>query len=118
MEIKERFLNKVKKNPITGCWEWTASKDNCGYGMFSVGSKTIGAHRASYTLFIGPIEKKLCVCHKCDNPGCVNPDHLFTGAQKENMIDAYDKGRLFPIIERSPFVKGHTVNGISRDRII
>jgi len=95
MDIKERFLSKIKKSD-NGCWEWIgASRGKCGYGSFSVNSKVFSSHRISYELFVEEIPKGLLVCHKCDNKLCVNPDHLFLGTQSDNMKDAYKKGRLF-----------------------
>lgn len=101
---KERFLEKIKKDPITGCWEWTASKRN-GYGRIGVDGKHLSAHRLSYQLFVGPIKSGLVICHKCDNPGCVNPDHIFIGTQSDNMTDMHNKGR-----SSMTFKKGHTIN--------
>lgn len=91
MNDTQRFLAKVKKS--TKCWEWTASKDGFGYGMFSLYGKRQGAHRASWQIFKGQIPKKMYVLHKCDNPSCVRPGHLFIGTQKENVKDAVSKGR-------------------------
>lgn len=89
--MKERFLKKVKKT--LGCWEWTANKDFSGYGTFRVGNKIKKAHRVAYMLYVGEIPKGKNVCHKCDNPGCVNPKHLWIGTQQENMIDCVKKKR-------------------------
>lgn len=89
---KERFLNKIiiSKN---GCWEWIARKNKGGYGTFQLNKKPILAHRFSYLIFKGEFFNGLLVCHKCDNPKCVNPEHLWLGTQKENMLDCYKKGR-------------------------
>ncbi len=103
MDIKERFLSKVKKDPVTGCWEWIASKDSDGYGQFGLEGKNKRAHRLSYELLVSPIKGDLCVCHHCDNPGCVNPDHLFIGTLKDNSQDCIKKGR-----HTTPFKNGHT----------
>ncbi len=94
--LTSRFWAKVKKG--RGCWEWTAHKNWLGYGRIgeSVTRKILYAHRVSYTIHYGPIPDGLCVLHKCDNPGCVRPDHLFLGTEKDNAIDRQNKGRSNP----------------------
>ena len=90
----QRFNKKYVINEVTDCWEWTHSVNNIGYGMFrfsSSGMRT--AHRVSYELFNGPIPKGLAVCHSCDNPICVNPEHLWVGTLKQNAQDMVAKGR-------------------------
>jgi len=91
MDLAERFWSKVDKS--SDCWEWTASRLPAGYGRFSVNRKIITAHRAAYLLSCGAIPNGLHVLHKCDNPPCVNPDHLFLGTAKDNMRDKAAKGR-------------------------
>jgi len=78
----------------SGCWEWVGSMDRNGYGSFSMNGKSMGAHRASWLLYEGDIPEGMLLCHKCDNPSCVNPGHLFLGTQSDNMRDAYNKGRI------------------------
>lgn len=93
IDFTERFWNNVIKNP-EGCWGWRAYKDPNGYGQMSVMGKLQRAHRISYTLHYGVIPKGMMVCHKCDNPECTNPDHLFLGTNADNMRDAYKKAQL------------------------
>jgi len=95
--LQERFDQKYIISP-DGCWLWTAALNkNNGYGVIGLGGRghanTKAAHRVSYKLHIGPIPEKLYVLHKCDNPPCVNPDHLFLGTQLDNMDDMIAKGR-------------------------
>lgn len=86
----KRFWDKVNKTST--CWIWTAKKDKLGYGHFKLDGKMKLAHRVSYTLSKDN-PGDLCVLHKCDNPSCVNPDHLFLGTISDNNKDARDKGR-------------------------
>lgn len=90
LESQNRFWLKVAKVK-DGCWEWLASKNEAGYGIFGVGKDTDKAPRISWRLINGKIPTGLIICHKCDNPGCVNPDHLFLGTHKDNRQDAIKK---------------------------
>ena len=87
----ERFWEKVEKTEY--CWIWIARKNHHGYGEFTFNGKVWKSHRLSYFLSNGDFDKSLYVCHTCDNPSCVRPDHLFLASQKSNMIDMVDKKR-------------------------
>lgn len=90
-KIIKRFFSKV--TVAAGCWLWNAAKSKHGYGSFCVLGKTFRAHRISWVIKNGDILDNLFVLHKCDNPSCVNPEHLFLGTQKDNIIDCVNKGR-------------------------
>lgn len=92
--IEDRFHRKYIKNAATGCWIWNGTLAGRPlYGRFWTGTRHIRAHRYSYEHFVGPITLGMLVCHKCDVPLCVNPDHLFLGTQTDNMRDKFRKGR-------------------------
>lgn len=91
----DRFNLKWRIDEKSGCWIWAATKIPKGYGLIKRPQQRTQeyAHRASYMIHIGEIPNGCHVCHKCDNPSCVNPDHLFLGSAKENMHDMKQKGR-------------------------
>lgn len=91
--LADRFWSKVKKAGADDCWPWTGSLNNKGYGQIYTKSRGMLAHRVSWQLNRGPIPVGLFVLHRCDNPRCVNPDHLFTGTGIDNQQDSVRKGR-------------------------
>jgi hypothetical protein len=99
--VTERFEKKYGRGD--GCWLWSAAKSTFGYGNFWTGEKYDVAHRVSYELYVGQIPNGMCVLHKCDVPGCVNPAHLFLGTHQDNIIDKVRKGRA-----RGPHMHGKT----------
>lgn len=87
----ERFIQKVTKTD--GCWLWNANKDEHGYGLVWIQNRRYFAHRVSYQIHTAVEPGDLHVLHRCDNPSCVNPDHLFLGTQRDNVLDCAAKGR-------------------------
>jgi hypothetical protein len=97
-----------------GCWEWIASTDGkFGYGKFHYIDKDWYAHRFAYFLFVGSIND-LDVCHKCDNPKCVNPEHLFLGTHQDNMKDKTMKGRCIGLVGETNHFHKLTVTDVIR----
>jgi len=94
----ERFFSKVNILSPDECWEWKAGTFKSGYGAFFIDGNNEGAHRVSWKIHNGKIPEGLSVLHKCDNPLCVNPDHLFLGTQEDNMTDKVSKGRQSSVI--------------------
>lgn len=95
-EQEARFWAQVQKQADDGCWEWQGAKSTqMGYGAMSLGERgsVQYTHRLSWQLAKGPIPAGLCVLHRCDNPPCVRPDHLFLGTRRDNMADKVEKGR-------------------------
>jgi|SRR5579864_39387 len=94
--LADRFWDKVGNRFSTGeCWSWIGAKSSAGYGILSKkpGPSPLYAHRISWELNNGPIPHGACVLHRCDNPPCVNPDHLFLGSKRDNSRDMAAKGR-------------------------
>jgi len=93
----------------SGCWEWTGSRNEKGYGRFNAGGHSpIGAHRYAWQLAYGPVPPGRMVLHECDNPPCVNAAHLFLGTAADNMTDMVAKGRS---CRRDECRAGHAMSG-------
>ena len=89
--ILDRLFRYIKKTDT--CWEWIGAKNYNGYGVLRVYGRNLMAHRLMWIEHNGPIPEDMCACHRCNNPSCVNPNHMFLGTHSENMKDAYKKGR-------------------------
>lgn len=109
--LDQQFWPKVKKAAAGKCWEWSGAKNKAGYGNIKTGGKYRNAHRVSYEIHYGTIPKNLFVCHKCDNPSCVNPNHLFLGTPQDNDNDKVTKGRQ---------IRGeqHTLSKLTRESVL
>ncbi len=92
----DEFMRWVEINEETGCWEWNLSRSDLrgGYGQKVINYKHYRSNRLAWLVFKGEIPKGMFVCHKCDNPPCCNPEHLFLGSPKDNSKDAWHKGRV------------------------
>lgn len=96
-QVMRRFLAKIDRRGADECWLWTASSSN-GYGQYIIDGKNHRTHRLAYELWVGPIPEGegyhgVCVCHRCDNPLCCNPAHLFLGSNSDNVADMWEKRR-------------------------
>lgn len=94
----KRFTDKIMINAQSGCWEWTAAVGGAGYGKMQWHGRLEIAPRIAYQIVHGAIPSGLHICHRCDNPLCVRPDHLFAGTRSDNMRDCRSKGRMKGII--------------------
>jgi hypothetical protein len=118
-ELRERLKRNCVVMP-SGCWEWKLARNPLGYGQTTCGDIRGGAHRLSYAAFKAPIPAGIDVLHSCDNPPCINPDHLSLGTDKENVKERHEKGRYWTDkrlsnsdLIRLPFCRkrGHSMEG-------
>lgn len=104
-----RFVEKFSVLTVDECWQWEGANDTCGYGNVTINGRNKKAHRVAWESVNGQIPEGMYICHRCDNPGCVNPTHLFIGTQKDNMRDMKNKGRrkgIIPNWKTSPVKTG------------
>lgn len=90
-DVRSRFEDKVIQRG--GCWLWDSCLNNGGYGRFWFSGRKVLAHRLAYQLYVGEIPKGMQVLHSCDQPRCVNPDHLHLGTQEDNQREMVNRGR-------------------------
>lgn len=92
--MSETDLQVASTDLRADCWLYLGRHEKKGYGVIDIGDKSYLAHRVSYETHIGPIPNGLCVCHSCDNPTCINPEHLWLGTSYQNIQDAKQKGHF------------------------
>jgi hypothetical protein len=100
------WRDHVLPEPNSGCWLWERTVDPRGYGRLRRGGKTVFVHRLAWADTYGPIPDDLIICHRCDNPGCANPDHLFIGTHADNVADKVGKGRQYRF-GQTHCIRGH-----------
>ena len=105
-KIMRQFLARINPAGDNGCWLWKGSVNGSGYGTIGYFSKQILAHRLSYMIFRAKITEEI-VCHKCDNPLCVNPKHLFIGTARDNLEDSRHKLRSTGMPLSKSYLKKH-----------
>ena len=109
----ERFFSRINKTST--CWLWTGTRTKSGgYGILSIDGKYARTHRISFEIHKGKIPAGMHVCHKCDNPPCVNPEHLFLGSHLDNMKDMGRKGRHVPAKRKEYCLRGHLKEPLKR----
>jgi hypothetical protein len=93
-EMLTKLAEGVQVDPNTGCWNWCKGMMTVGYGLVYNGEQSVAAHKASYEAYYGEIPNgtQVLVLHRCNNPKCINPDHLYLGSKKSNMYDALQSG--------------------------
>jgi hypothetical protein len=101
-----RFWQKVNRKTKTECWEWLGAKNHEGYGRFKVKGKILSPHRISLSLATSTISTNEYACHRCDNPSCCNPNHLFFATQSQNMKDCQKKRRNCFLTQKQNLSKG------------
>ena len=89
----QRFLEAFTEGSENECWMWQGSKDYQGYGVIKIAGKLLRAHRLSYEYYNGQAPVKECICHTCDTPACVNPNHLIDDTKRRNRRDQIERGR-------------------------
>lgn len=94
--LVRRLINGLDAAPDGGCWVWRRSRNNYGYGTLRLAGRNVYAHRLAYALACGGIPTGQQVLHSCDNPPCINPDHLSLGSPKRNMSECVQRGRHNP----------------------
>lgn len=117
--LAERFYAKVQKGGGTECWQWTGALSDWGYGKMGIDHRTVKAHRVSWELHNGAIPQGMYVLHRCDNPPCTNPAHLFLGTLSDNSNDMVNKKRHARAVSPETTVRGsrHSQAKLNEDQV-